>query len=493
VSLRAADVAICAALSAVIAGLALATKSLWGDEVLSLIIATHSGEDALAALTKDYHPPVYFLLLRGWVAAFGSSELALRVFQALQACAFLASALALFRRVIPEARFHPFWLLLAVSSEAWLFLPMLRYYALAATLALVATLLLLRWLESPTIVRAACLGASYVALLYTDYPSSFVLALHFAYVALVQRDRVIRHFAVCLAGGIAFLPWVRVVTHQAQRLGEMTQVADFNASPAAVVLKVGYSLWAFVFGETTYPFEALALACAGLLCLALFIAARDLGAAKSRAPLALLAGVVAAVGFTALVTTIISKRTSFIYNPSRTFYALGFLYLALGLVWSRLESRHAKTLLVVPFLLLAAYGNANWLLNQHFLMPVYATPWKEVLADLRDEPGVAIVDERRCYEYYRERLPGSHPAPVDEIPPDADTVFLVSLGRESTESDVAEELAARLAARGSLEWEKKYLPIDESYRRFKARLTGRDGYDAKVTVRKYRLTSPGAP
>jgi hypothetical protein len=303
---------------------------------------------------------------------------------------------------------------------------------------------------------------------------------------------VTRHLAICVVAGLAFLPWARVVALQARRLGEMGQVADFNASPASVVLKIGWSLWAFVFGETTYPFEALAIACAALLCLALVAAARDLGAAKSRAPAALLGGVVAAVTFTALVTTVISKRTSFIYTPSRTFYALAFLYLALGLAWTRLESRLAKTLLVVPFLLLSAYGNANWLLGRHFLMPVYATPWREVMRDLRDQPGVVIADERRCYEYYRERLPGSHPEPVEAIPRDADTVFLIALGRESTEPDVSAELAGELETRGSLEWEKKYLPIDESYRRFKARLTGRDTYDAKVTLRKYRLSAAGS-
>ena len=503
--LDARDVALTTAIGVAIALLAAHTKSFWGDEIRSLEFATMSVGRALAEIAADCHPPLYFLLLRLWVGVFGTSELALRLFQGLQGGALLLSALALFRLLMPERRFHPFWILFALASELWLCLPMLRYYALAATLALLATLAFIAWLERPSFGRALGLGALYALLLYTDYPASFVAVMHFAWVAARRRDLAVRFVAIGAAAAVPFLPWLGITLRQIRILQAVERVADLNASPLAVPVKIAYSAYAFAVGEMTYPFEPIAIVGGLALAAAAGVTARELGTRRGGAPLALLAAGVAGLCFTAVITSFIAKRMSFILTPTRTLYCLPIFYLAFGLAWSRLETRAARALLVAPFLVLALYGDLNWVLSRHFLMPVYATPWKQVVASLRGQSGGLVADQLSCFRYYRDRMPGDYPVILRAETPEslqadlallpagagAVTVFSIELGRESTDSQVKSAVTEYLAAHGTLESEQKFLPIDPGYRAFKARISRRDTYDAKVTVRRYRL--PLAP
>ncbi|HXX46645.1 MAG TPA: hypothetical protein VEN47_00365 [Myxococcota bacterium] len=503
--LDARDAALTTAIGGAIALLAAHTKSFWGDEIRSLEFATMSVGRALAEIAADCHPPAYFLLLRLWVGVFGTSELALRLFQGLQASALLLAALALFRKLMPERRFHPFWLLLALASELWLCAPMLRYYALAATLALLATLAFTAWLERPSSGRSLSLGALYALLLYTDYPASFVAVMHLAWIAARRPELLVRFVAIGAAAAAPFLPWLEITIRQIRALQAVERVADLNASPLAVPVKIAYSAYAFAVGEMTYPFEPIAIVGVLSLLAAVAVAARELGRRRGGPPLAMLAAGVAGLCFTAVITSFIAKRMSFILTPTRTLYCLPVFYLAFGLAWSRLESRAARALLVAPFLLLALYGDLNWVLSRHFLMPVYATPWKDVVASLRGESGGLVADQLACYRYYSDRMRGDYPVilrteTTEALQADlallpavdgAVSVFSIELGRESTDSQVKSAVTEYLAAHGALESERKFLPIDPSYRAFKARISKRDTYDAKVTVRRYRL--PLAP
>jgi mannosyltransferase len=55
------------------------SQSLWLDEAFSLWVARHDIATMMAWLVHiDHHPPLYYLLLRGWIQVVGSSEWALR-------------------------------------------------------------------------------------------------------------------------------------------------------------------------------------------------------------------------------------------------------------------------------------------------------------------------------------------------------------------------------------------------------------------------------
>src|SRR5258708_1873570 len=52
--------------------------SFWFDESMSWKYTTFSIEEIVERLAGDVHPPLYFLLLKGWTAMWGESAVALR-------------------------------------------------------------------------------------------------------------------------------------------------------------------------------------------------------------------------------------------------------------------------------------------------------------------------------------------------------------------------------------------------------------------------------
>jgi uncharacterized membrane protein len=69
----------------------LGQESYWYDEIHSITTATlPSLSEAFVKLSQDVHPPLYFILLRYWIALAGDSEIATRLFSAL------ASSLTIF-------------------------------------------------------------------------------------------------------------------------------------------------------------------------------------------------------------------------------------------------------------------------------------------------------------------------------------------------------------------------------------------------------------
>lgn len=70
-------------------------KFLWFDEFLSANLARHSWGTLLAAVHREAHPPLYFVLLKGWSLAFGDGRVAMKMFSLLAgmlALVFLADA-----------------------------------------------------------------------------------------------------------------------------------------------------------------------------------------------------------------------------------------------------------------------------------------------------------------------------------------------------------------------------------------------------------------
>ena len=55
-------------------------QSLWLDEATSALVVRMSVGDMFARfLPGDFHPPLYYLILKFWVSIFGNSEISLRM------------------------------------------------------------------------------------------------------------------------------------------------------------------------------------------------------------------------------------------------------------------------------------------------------------------------------------------------------------------------------------------------------------------------------
>ena len=218
---------------ALVAGVVLrfvTASPLWLDEALSVHIARLPLGDLVEALRHDGHPPLYYVLLRGWMSLFGEGDVAVRALSGLFAVAALpllwvAGSRLGGRRVA--------WLTLAaaaLSPYALRYATETRMYALVMLLVLAGWLLLDDVLRRPNFARLAGLAVTVALLLWTHYWSMWLLAV--VGITLIVRW-VLAHrsgdaeqarrnrnaVGALIAGGLLFLPWTSVLLYQGAHTG----------------------------------------------------------------------------------------------------------------------------------------------------------------------------------------------------------------------------------------------------------------------------------
>ncbi|MCO5203556.1 MAG: glycosyltransferase family 39 protein [Anaerolineae bacterium] len=167
----------------------LAAQSFWNDEGNSARLSERSLRLILEGTASDVHPPLYYLLLRGWRELVGESEFGLRSLSAFAGVVTVAGAWALVRlggwqrgwterRVVAVAA-----LLVAVSPALVYYSQEARMYALLACLAALATVALLVWLRSGDWRAAGGYVVLLTAGLYTHYFFPIVIVLNALIVA----------------------------------------------------------------------------------------------------------------------------------------------------------------------------------------------------------------------------------------------------------------------------------------------------------------------
>lgn len=254
-------------------------QSLWYDEGFSVYLAGMEPAEIVARTAADIQPPLYYLLLHGWIRLVGDGEAAVRslsvIFGVLSVPLVYGLAVALFRSR-PAGLLAA--LLLAVSPLHVWYGQEARMYTLLTFLCLLSSVLLLLAMRARTGVRAAVLWLGYalasIAAVYTHYFAFFVLAFQAAYLFLVAWSQGFRPWRLLLGGLasglatiVAYLPWL---PHLVARYG-----ADASYLPGQ--LKLGEVLVdvavAFAGGESVLEGTGVWLAAGYGLVLALCLAA----------------------------------------------------------------------------------------------------------------------------------------------------------------------------------------------------------------------------
>ena len=204
--------------------------SVWFDEGYSIALSQQSIPDVVRYTSHDVHPPLYYLLLKGWMGLFGQSDVALRSLSAVSMVAAIGIGYLLVKRLfgrvtalvaLPFMTFSPF--LIRYAQEA-------RMYGLAALICIAATYALVRATERTAQARAGwwSLYAVLVVLgLYTHYYTALVWIAHWLWRGAMVHSKHpgwrawLRHFfskpwiAVHIAIVAAFAPWIPIALKQA--------------------------------------------------------------------------------------------------------------------------------------------------------------------------------------------------------------------------------------------------------------------------------------
>lgn len=181
---------------------------LWFDEIFSIHAADHEWSELVPFIAKDIiHPPLFYVLLKSWIAIGGESLFWLRSLPV----AF--SALSIF----------PLWLLcrelklrqvtiitaialLAVNGALIKYAQEVRMYSLLLFFSLTSV-----WLFSRYFFR----GKSFwmlvfvnILLVYTHYFGWLVVGTEVLIIAVAQRIKIVRTLLMLGVTALAFIPWV---------------------------------------------------------------------------------------------------------------------------------------------------------------------------------------------------------------------------------------------------------------------------------------------
>jgi mannosyltransferase len=213
---------------AVLAGVVLRfvqRSPLWLDEALSVNIARLPPGELFEALRHDGHPPFYYLLLHGWMEAFGDGDFAVRALSGIFAVASLPLAWIAGRRLAGVAGARWALLIVALSPYAIRYATEARMYSLLMLLVLAGYLLLSDALIDPRPWRLAAIALVSGLLLLSHYWSFYLLAATGVVLAArwwwrpQQRARTGRVILALAAGGLLFLPWLPGFLYQSANTG----------------------------------------------------------------------------------------------------------------------------------------------------------------------------------------------------------------------------------------------------------------------------------
>jgi uncharacterized membrane protein len=213
------------------------TASLWLDETLSAWIVMGSVDDVWhRSISFQGQSPLYYLLLWGWSKLFGASELALRSLSIL----FCGITLALMSLLARHLRIGTLGVVIAVSFllAADVFQDAVlsaRPYSFALMTAVASILLVMRLVNSFSVLNATLCVSSLVALFYAHYLFGLI-ALPHAVLLIQSRANARRIAPYLVVAGLCCIPGLlQVATLFARKSG-----LSFAAAPTGIALLKGW-------------------------------------------------------------------------------------------------------------------------------------------------------------------------------------------------------------------------------------------------------------
>ncbi|MBA3534040.1 MAG: glycosyltransferase family 39 protein [Ardenticatenales bacterium] len=384
--------------------LALEVQPLWWDEGYSLYFATETPARLLDLTSLDIHPPLYYLLLQGWMALLGIGAIQARLLSVFLGVLALPLAWQVARCFVGKRAAGATVLLLALSPFHIYYSQEVRMYALVALLALLAVA---AWQR-----RAwAMLGLALLAGLLTHYYFALLaLALALLIARDFQRGRYARRgplMALAIAV-VGYLPWVlyaapRLLTYVS---GKLVIESDEPMTPLSFLPR---HLAAWSIGHLS-P-DAGWLSWAALLSVALLLFALS---RRQRFPLPLLllwAVPTVSVFFIGLRAPFVDPRIE-----RQLLFVLPFFLMlvsqGLSMVWERWPRVGLPSLLLLLGFSLCSLGD-------FYTVPRYpGEDYRPVLARVGAEQGpgdgwLALYPWQ--IGYLRAYLPARHPTPL-EVP-----------------------------------------------------------------------------
>ena len=194
----------------------LTTSCLWFDELFGIHAARYDWRQMLQFVAADLiHPPLFYVLLKIWIALGGESLLWLRLLAVLLSIAAIVPIVLLCRAL----KFN-WWhtnlalALLAVNGYLIKYAQEVRMYSLLFLLTCLSLWLFVRFMDSATRVAQVLPALLLVNLLlvYSHYSGWAIVVVEMSFVLLWRRERALKFLLTVLALILSYLPWLYLIT-----------------------------------------------------------------------------------------------------------------------------------------------------------------------------------------------------------------------------------------------------------------------------------------
>ena len=199
----------------------LTCESLWLDEGYSVLWAKQAPPEMIDAVSRDVHPPLYFLILHYWIGLFGDSEAAIRLLSVIFGSLAIIMIYMVGSRLFGRDTGILCSLMLSLSVLHVHYSQEIRGYSLMVLLTLVSMYFFLKLLENRSNpVRAGYIISS-ALLMYTHFFGLFVIAAQNVYVAYLflssgKARAWLREWIVLQSAlFVIYLPWLGFLVRQA--------------------------------------------------------------------------------------------------------------------------------------------------------------------------------------------------------------------------------------------------------------------------------------
>lgn len=214
--------------------------------------------DTIKALSKDVHPPLYYILLKLWAYCFGSSVAAIRSFSALISLLVFPSIYLLCRELFKSDAVGCIAIgLIAVSPFHFLYAQEARMYSLWTVTILLSSSALLAAIRLKTKLSWVIYAATLAIGLYSFLFSGFVAIGHGIYVIVTEKFRLTKTFIAylfaSLASILAFTPWLLIMMVNRSSFESATSWSSENMTLSSLVTNWIYNL-SYGFADFWYIF-----------------------------------------------------------------------------------------------------------------------------------------------------------------------------------------------------------------------------------------------
>ena len=365
-----------------------------------------------------------------------------------------------------------------------------RYYSMAAVWCLLSAWMAFRWSKFDTWFYILIYLISSVLLVYTLYMGwIFLLALNLWWLfnwlySNKKLKKLITWITVQVAILLFYYPWIRIMIASAGR--NMPAEIEITGWLQAILLRVGYTAYAFSVGEFFSPINPISWV--GLI---LFFILAFFAIVKRTKNLLLPLTIIIFVSGISILFNIVAvyPQSAWQSLSNRMFFIYPFSLIVIAYGISRLSNKWSWSVLVI-LIFVSAIGNYNYFTNQQVIKPFLIVPWKDIFEEVSnrksaDEVLVCTNDDVACF-YYQERFgfPRFSPKNWEQFPdPKPVGVWWIQSYRgDSFSSNSFTDLVFEIESHYPQVEVMNFVPQDPGIMMLKSKFLGTSDYDYRVVV-----------